>query len=197
MRELLFDTPYWLLGLFAVLGIGLWFSGNARNDKRFQYAGYASLLVALTLALLSYFVDTDREIVIKRTRQIVEAVSKKDTATALKLLHPLRILADMNRQQIADRIGTAADQFGVTNVRITSLDVTPQPLGEEMTAALAATADLANSPYPGGGVPSTWDLTWVKSNNEWLLRDITPKSVPGMDPGNLIGRLQSLKPFGK
>jgi hypothetical protein len=196
MRDLLFDTPYWLLGLFAVLGIGLWFSGNARQDKRFQYAAYASLLTALVLALLSYFVDTDREIVIRRTRQIVEAVSKKDTATALKLLHPRASLADMNRQQIADRIGTAADQFGVKNVRITSLDVAPQPLGEEMTASLAATADMTLGPY-SGGVPSTWDLTWVKSNNGWLLRDITPKSVPGSDVGTVIGRLQSLKPSGK
>ena len=196
MRELLFDTPYWLLGLFAVLGIGLWFSGNARQDKRFQYAGYASLLVALILALLSYLVDTDREIVIRRTRQIVEAVAKKDTATALRLLHPRASLADMNRQQIADRIGTAADQFGVKSVRITSLDVTPQPLGDEMTAALAATADMTVGPY-SGGVPSTWDLTWVKSNDQWLLRDITPKTVPGIDTNTLIGRLQSLKPFGK
>jgi len=196
MRDLLFDTPYWLLGLFAVLGVGLWFSGNARQDKRFQYAGYASLLVALILALLSYLVDTDREIVIRRTRQIVEAVSKKDTATALKLLHPRASLADMNRQQIADRIGTAADQFGVKSVRITSLDVAPQPLGDEMTAALAATADMTVGPY-SGGVPSTWDLTWVKSNDQWLLRDITPKTVPGIDTNTLIGRLQSLKPFGK
>ena len=197
MREFLFDTPYWLLGLFAVLGIGLWFSGNARNDKRFQYAAYASLLVAVTLALLSYFIDTDREIVLKRTHQIVEAVAKKDTATALKLLHPRASLADMNRQQIADRIGTAADQFGVKSVRITSLDVTPQPLGEEIIAALAATADLADNPYSGAGIPSTWDLTWVKSNNEWLLRDITPKSIPRMDVHTLLNRLQSLKPFGQ
>jgi hypothetical protein len=196
MRDLLFDTPFWLLGLFAVLGVGLWFSGNARQEKRLQYAGYAALLVAAALALLSYFVDTDREIVIKRTRQIVEAVSKKDTATALKLLHPRASLADMNRQQIADRIGTAADQFGIKDVRITSLDVTPQPLGEEMTAALAATANATTGVY-SGPIPSTWDLTWVKSNNEWLLRDITPKPVPGMDVRNLVDRLQSLKGFGK
>jgi hypothetical protein len=197
MRDLIFDTPLWLLGLFAVLGIGLWFSGNARRENRLQYAGYASVLLAVLLAVVSHFVDTDREIVTRRTRQIVEAVSKKDSATALKLLHPRATLGDMNRQQIADRIGTAADQFGVKSVRITSLDVTPQPLGEEITAALAATADLADNPYSGAGIPSTWDLTWVKSNNEWLLRDITPKSIPRMDVHTLLNRLQSLKPFGQ
>jgi hypothetical protein len=197
MRDLLFDTPLWLLGLFAILGIGLWFSGNARREKHLQYAGYASLLVAVLLGVLSHFVDTDREFVTRRTRQIVEAVAKKDSATALKLLHPRATLADMNRQQIADRIGTAADQFGVKGVRITSLDVTPQPLGDEITASLAATADLADNPYPGAGAPSTWDLTWVKSNNQWLLRDITPKSIPGTDVHSLINRLRSLKPFGQ
>src|SRR3954466_9699475 len=106
MRDLLFDTPFWLLGVFVVLGIGLWFSGNARQEKRLQYAGYLSLLIAGVLALLSYVVDTDREIVVKRTRQIVEAVSKKDSAAALKLLHPRATLGEMNRQQIADRVAT-------------------------------------------------------------------------------------------
>lgn len=197
MRDLLFDTPLWLLGLFAVLGIGLWFSGNARREKRLQYAGYASLLVAVLLAVVSHFVDTDREIVTRRTRQIVDAVARKDSATALKLLHPRATLGDMNRQQIADRIGTAADQFGVRAVRITSLDVTPQPLGEEITAALAVTADIADNPHPGAGAPSTWDLTWVKSNNEWLLRDITLKSIPRVDVQTMMNRIRALKPFGQ
>ena len=197
MRDFLFDTPYWFLGALAVVAVGLWISGNARQEKRLQYAAYAALLAAALLALLSHFVDTDREIVIKRTRQIVEAVEKKDSAAAQKLLHPRASLAEMNKQQIVDRIATAADQFGVRSVRVTSLEVAPSPLAPEMTVALAATADLNANPYSGAGVPSTWDLTWVKTADGWLLRDITPKSVPGLDVRNLVDRLQSLKGFGK
>jgi hypothetical protein len=196
MREFLFDTPYWLLGGLVVLGIALWVSGNARQEKRLQLAGYLAFLIAATLALLSYFVDTDRELVTKRTRQIVEAVEKKDTATAQKLLHPRATLGDMNKQQIADRIGTAADQLGIQSVRITSLEVTPQPLGNEMTATLAATANASTAVF-SGPVPSTWDLTWVKTNDGWLLRDIIPRSMPTMEPGALIDRLKGLKPAGK
>jgi hypothetical protein len=193
MRDLLFDTPYWLLGGLVILGIALWVSGNARREKRLQLGGYLAFLLALVLGLLSYFVDTDREIVTKRTRQIVEAVEKKDTATAQKLLHPRATLGDMTKQQIADRIGTAADQFGIQSVRITSLEVAPQPLGDEMTAALSATAN-ATTPFFSGPIPSTWDLTWVKTKDGWLLRDIIPRNVPGMDPGSLVDRIKSLRP---
>ena len=199
MRDLLFDTPYWLLGGLVVLGIALWFSGNARQEKRLRLAGYLAFLVALVLALLSYCVDTDREIVTRRTRQIVEAVEKKDTATAQKLLHPRASLgqrADMNKQQIADRIATAADQFGIQSIRITSLEVTAQPLGAEMTATLAATANTTMGGF-SGPIPSTWDLTWVKTNDGWLLRDIIPRQVPSMDPATLLEHLKNLKPAGK
>ena len=196
MRDLLFDTPYWLLGGLVVLGIALWFSGNARQEKRLQFAAYLAVLVAAVLALLSHFVDTDREIVIKRTRQIVEAVEKKDSAAAQKLLHPRATLSDMNKQQIADRIKTAADQFGIQGIRITSLEVAPQPLGAEMTAALAATANMNVGPY-SGGVPSTWDLTWVKTADGWLLRDITPKTVPGLSVGTMVDRLKGIKGLGQ
>jgi len=198
MRDFLFDTPYWLLGGLAVLGIALWFSGNARQEKRLQLAGYFALLIAVTLGLLSYFVDTDREIVIRRTRQIVQAVENKDAATAQQLLHPHASLgrsAEMNKQQIVDRIGTAADQFGIHSIRITSLVVTPQPLGQEMTVTLAATANSTFGGY-SAPVPSTWDLNWVKTNDGWLLRDIIPQQVPTMDPSSLVDRLKSFKPPG-
>jgi hypothetical protein len=193
MRDLLFDTPYWLLGGLVVLAIALWLSGN---EKRLQLAAYVALLVAAILALLSHFVDTDREVVIRRTREIVQAVEKKDSAAALKLLHPRATLADMTRQQIADRIATAADQFGIQNIRVTSLEATPQPLGAEMTAALAATANVTGSLY-SGAVPSTWSLTWVKTADGWLLRDIVPQNVPGMSVNNMVDRLRGLKGFGQ
>jgi hypothetical protein len=197
MRDFLFDTPYWFLGALVVVAVGLWLSGNARQEKRLKYAAYAALLAAAALALMSRLVETDREIVTRQTRAIVQAVEKKDAAAAQKLLHPRATFADMNKQQIADRIATAADQFGVRSVRITSLEVAPQALGGEITAALAATADLNANPYSGAGVPSTWDLTWVKTDQGWLLRDIVPKTIPTMDVGTLIGQLRSPRGLGK
>ena len=197
MRDFLFDTPYWLLGALGVVAVALWVSGNARQERRLQYTAYFVLLIAAALAILSRMVETDREVVTRQTREIVQAVEKKDSAAAQKLLHPRASLAEMNKQQIVDRIGTAADQFGIRGVRITSLEVAASPLAPEMTAALAATADLNANPYSGAGVPSTWDLTWVKTADGWLLRDITPKSVPGMDVGTLLNRFQSLRGLGK
>jgi hypothetical protein len=102
----------------------------------------------------------------------------------------------MKKQAIVDRIGSAVDQFGIKGVRITSIDV-QKGMDNEMTAAVAATADMEVGGY-SGGVPSTWDLVWEKTADKgWLLRDITPKSVPGMDVQTLIGRLEGLGGFAR
>lgn len=194
MRDFLFDTPYWFLGVLVVAGVVAWVSGNARQDKRLRAAGYGLFLLAAALGALSYFVDTDSERVIKRTHEIVKAVETKDKATAQKLLHPRVTISgsNMTKQQIVDVVGTAVDQFGIRGVSIVSLDVQPQPLGDEIIAALAATTGVNIGPY-SGNVPSNWSLTWQKTQDGWQLRDITPQKVPGMDTGSLVGRLEGMR----
>ena len=36
MRDFLFDTPYWFLGLLGLAGIALFLSGNARQEARLR-----------------------------------------------------------------------------------------------------------------------------------------------------------------
>lgn len=189
MTDLLFDTPYWLLAALLVLGAGLWVAGNNRRNRNLQTAGFAAIGLLLALVLLSYFIDTDRETVIKRTRGIVESVEKKDRAAADKLLHPRVRLGDMNRESILARIPTAVDQFNIKGINITSLEV--KPAGENMIASLGATANLESNIY-SGGVPSTWELVWEKTDSGWLLREIKPLSVPTMDAQSLLSRLKGI-----
>src|SRR5688572_31859403 len=88
MTDYLFDTPYWLLALLAVIGVAILVSANARQDKRLGGIGAAVLALGVVLALVSYFVQTDKEKALSRTRELVTAVEKKDTAALDRLLHP-------------------------------------------------------------------------------------------------------------
>jgi hypothetical protein len=192
MSDYLFDTPYWLLGVLGVAAVALLVSSNARQDKRLRAVGLGVLGVAALLALLSYFVDTDKEKVNKRTRQLVQAVEKKDKATVDQLLHPKARLGGrdgMDKAQIVDRVGTAIDQFNIKAIRITSMDV--RPVDEDIEVILSATADMDLQVW-SGGVPSDWRLVWEKSGGDWLLRDIIPMKVPQMEVGTLINRLKGM-----
>jgi len=188
MQDFLFDTPYWFLGILIVAGVTLWISGNNRQNNSLKRAALASFLLALTLGLLSLFIDTDKEKVIKRTRQLIVAVEKQDKFTAEKLLHPQVELGEMNKAAIVNRIGSAASQFHVKSIRLTSIDV--QPIGQDLSAIIAAVAETEFSGF-SAGMPSTWNLVWEKTEQGWLLRDIRPINVPGVDMQNLTGRLKA------
>jgi hypothetical protein len=192
MSDYLFDTPYWLLGVLGVAAIALLVSANSRQDKRLRSAGLAVLGVAVMLALLSFFVDTDKEKVEKRTRQLVAAVEKKDRATVDRLLHPKARLGGrdgLDKAQILDRVGTAVDQFNIKSIRVTAMDV--RATDEDIEVILSAAADLDMQVW-SGAVPSDWRLVWEKSGGEWLVREIIPMKVPQMEVGTLINRLKGL-----
>jgi hypothetical protein len=189
MADLLFDTPYWLLGLLAVAGVALWVSGNGRRDKKLQRVGYGLLAVGVALFAISWLVDTDREVVSKRTRQVVAAVDHKDAATLAKLLHPDATLGDLNKQQIVDAAKKAMDRYRLKNVRASSVETT-QPNRAEVIVDLGVTADIDTSVW-SGSVPTGWKLVWAKSGGEWLLRDIkSDRPPPGIDMGNEVRSLR-------
>lgn len=188
MQDFLFDTPYWFLGLLGVIGAALWISGNSRQNKRLQQASFAVFFLAVLLGTLSLLIDTDKEKVIKRTRQLISAVEKQDKFIADKLLHPQVELGNLDKPSIVERIGTAASEFHIKSISITSITV--EPAGQDLSVIMAATANVDHSLW-SGPVPSTWKMVWEKSGQEWLLREISPINIPYVDMQTITGRLKS------
>ena len=113
MQDFLFDTPWWAFVMIGIVGVALFMSGNARQNKGALRAGVAVLLVGVLLAITSYLVDTPKEKVLKGTHALVTAAVDRDKATMNAELHPSATLAGWNRQQIIDGAATLADQFGL------------------------------------------------------------------------------------
>jgi hypothetical protein len=188
MSDFFFDTPYWFLGLLGVVAIGPFISGNARQESRLKIAALATLLLAVVLVLLSHFIDTDKEKVAKRTRQFIEAVEKKDKATVASLLHSRASLAWMRKDDIVEKSATVVDDFHLTNIRATSLDV-DQPNRNEIQATVNVSAHVETGGW-AGDPPSSWLFTWERTTNGWLVTEIKPIKLPGIDLATLIGRMR-------
>src|SRR2546429_9748526 len=58
MRNLLFDTPWWLLAGLAVVAVTLLVSGNNRQDKNLKRGGLFFLGLLILLSLTSHFLGT-------------------------------------------------------------------------------------------------------------------------------------------
>src|SRR4051812_39388252 len=112
LRELLFNTPWWMLTAVFVVGATVWWSGNNRQNKRLKLGGLILLALAVAWAVVGYAIDTPVEKVTKGTRAFVAAVVNRDKATVGKLLHPKATLYQWGRQDIIDGAVQYADQFG-------------------------------------------------------------------------------------
>jgi len=191
MRDLLFDTPWWLLTLLGLVGIVLFMSGNARQHKGLLRAGIAVILLGVVLAVVSYLVDTPREKVIKGTRALVKAAVDRDKTTLNAELHPNASLAGWKRLQIIDGAVAYADQFGLKSATITGMEV-KQDEPSMMTVTMRVVAQFSGKQAYFDTVPTDWQLTWWEtSNGQWLLKDVTP-----LGGGNLSGGQLAKQYFG-
>lgn len=187
MTDWIFDTPYWVLGVLVVGAIALFVAGNNRQDKPLKRLALAALGLAVLLAVVSYFVDTDREKVGKKTREFVGAVEKKDTATVERLLHPSADLRGMRKKEIVKAAGEAVDAYHLKDVRITSMDV--RSTGDTIIAVIQVGANVEVGGF-GGNAPSTWQLTWVKTELGWQLQTIDALNLPFADINSVLSRFR-------
>jgi len=190
MTQYLFDTPYWLLALIAVIGVALLISANTRQEKRLGRAGALVLFVGVILFLLSYIVETDKETVRKRTRELAAAVENKDTRALDRLLHPGANIAGspLTKPEILDMIPRQVDRYQISNIRLSPEE--PRQLSTgliEITATITADARGVGA---AGSTPTDWQFAWIKTPEGWRLRDIRPIkfSIGNVDLQSLISR---------
>ena len=174
MRDLLFDTPWWLLTLIGIAGIALFMSGNARQNKGLLRSGLVVLLLGILLAVVSYLVDTPREKVIKGTHTLVQAAVERDKTKLAASLHPNASLAGWNRQQIIDGAVVYADRFGLKSATITGMEV-KEDNASQYTVTMRVIARFQGQNLPYDNVPTDWRLNWWEMpDGKWVLKDVIP-----------------------
>jgi hypothetical protein len=168
-----FDTPWWLPACLAVTGAVLFYVANNRQEVRLRTVGLAILCVAVLLAGVSYFVDTDREKAEDRSRAIVRAVHDKDWPALRSLLEKNTTVGILNGptvyrggEQIAARAQDATEKYGVQSVTVTSLDSRQDQTLITVTVSVLSTQAVVPT------ITSRWEFDYLQSADGWYLNEI-------------------------
>ena len=184
MTDLLFDTPWWLPTLIALVGIVLFVRGNRNQNAILRTAGGAVLSIALLLILVSYFVDTDKEICINRTRQLVRAVEQGEWKTFEAMLDPGATLELQGNPYLTgrDSISKTA-QAGVQRIGLKSVTMTGKHATQTADSVTVSFRVFTEQEYTlGRPVDSDWEIDWQKSSGVWRARRIREINVAGATP---------------
>lgn len=170
MLELLFDTPWWLPT--TILGIGAFvaYTGNQRLEKKVVRSGLAIILAGLLVMLISYLVETNRERAIRRTREVVAAVHKRDWQALQGGIDPQTNFYGLRGPtEITSSAQTAAERSQVTSARIISerVDVASTVINVRIRVASEAF---------GRWVTTDWQFQYQNLGQGWILYNIVALS---------------------
>jgi hypothetical protein len=174
VSDLLFDTPWWLPTIIIAVGLFAFLSGNKRTIRWLRNAGLAVVGVGLLLIAVSWLVDTDKEVVIKRSRELVKDVEGREWDAAGKLM-----ASDVRfegagrtydgRDGLIAGARVAVESVGLNTATVTK--VTPTVMGPTVISEFRVFAD-ANK-VGGQQVPTDWQLHWAKSPDRgWVVTEI-------------------------
>ncbi len=181
MSDLLFSTPWWLPTAMIAVGIALFISGNARQRSQIRNGGAGLIALAVVLILVSYFVETAKEKIARESRELVRAVEARDWAKMKSLLDLKSSLGIEsmtiygNRDDVVKGTQSAADQYGLKSVHITSLEA------DQTQTVITVNLDVLTEQdfSMGRPIPSSWQFEWEKLGENWTLYRITCLRIGG------------------
>ena len=194
LRDLVFDTPWWILLAIGIVGVVVWMSGNNRQNKRQKLAGLIVLLFGVALFVVSWLVDTPKEIAIRQTHQFIQAIVARDKPTLRKLLHPKIAAGALGKEDVVEAAPVYADQFGLKSATITGMEVAEHPDEGSVTTTFAVFSRHDSSVIPTDTIKTSWQFVWVDTDNGWQLRNIEPLGAPQMDQKTIRQRYLSTRP---
>lgn len=180
----LFEVPWWLPAGVALIGSVLLYTGNARREKPLLRVGAGLVLLAIILTLVSYLVDTDREKVVKRTRQLVAAIGKQQWPEVSSLLHPDAQLRPFfhGRQEIVDSAQRVGSDLP-TEAKV--MDIKAEQHGQTVVVRFGVL-----SQHSFGPITSYWELEWVSTAEGWQMKEATLTRMGGdLNVDQVMGRI--------
>jgi hypothetical protein len=192
MRDLLFNVPWYLPTLLAIAGLALFVSGNRRQRPPVRTVGVALIGLAILWGVVSYLVETPKEICERQTRQYVRAVAAQDWNTFDRLMEPDVKFTDGANWEIAGRnnwagdVKSGAQQIGLKSAVITDLKVAESGGAVTTTIRVFSTQDVTMD----RPVDSDWELEWRPAGNRWLLHELRALHVSGASLDQVRGMLR-------
>jgi hypothetical protein len=183
MSDLLFDVPWWLVGLLLIVGMSVFVSGNRRQNPRIRESGAGLILLAVIWGAVSYLVDTDKEKCQKQSKQFVQSVVAQDWVTFDNLLDtdvafrfsgsPWSIVG---KDTLDHALRTDIHQIGVESARVSGIDA-KQELGTVTVHLSVWSTQKSTMDQP---LNSEWEFDWQKQADKWLLHEVRALRVANL-----------------
>jgi hypothetical protein len=182
MSNLLFDTPYWILGALAIVGIALFVTGNNRTDATLRNLGVAVVGVGLLMLLVSWVVDTNEEKCLKRSKQLVEAVEKRDWDTFNQLVSPRAKLSIMgapgistyrNRDEMLAGAREGVERYDLKSATVYDSEV------KSNVDYISVDVSIYSEQGQGiiGSLQTAWQFDWQETDTGWVCVEVIAKRV--------------------
>lgn len=185
--NLLLDAPLWLIGIMVLVAAGLLFNGLRSGQDSLRKSAMILFVVAVALLALKWVVPTDEKKVDRKTRELLTAIGSGKWAEAGPMLSHTTMLG-WQGDQLTTAAKFAADHYGLSSIRVTSLEVKKEPL-----VLTVQTSVLTRSNNPSYDiVPSTWTFEYQKRGNEWVLIRIVPIKIANFQGADIESILRGL-----
>jgi hypothetical protein len=193
MYEFFFSVPWWAPTILVIVGLAVMTRGNRRQNQRTRDIGIGVILLGVAWAVISFLVDTPKEICTKQTRVFVQSVVSKDWTTFDNLLDPdvryAFVDGDWNmvgRERLDTAVRADIDQIGVSSASVSGLEASDN--GDTVTTKFTVLS--AQKATMDQMVPSSWDFDWHKSSSgRWVVSEIRCRSVANLSASEIRSTL--------
>lgn len=175
LTDLVLHVPWWAAALLALAGAALAVVGNRRLDKTMQRLGVALVLLAVVLAILHAIFPSQREILEKRTRQIVAAIDHKDWSALHNLLETNTALGTASRtlatgrDTITSLTKSASETYGLKSIWISGIQ------SRRTDTLITVSVDVVSNQDEtlDRPVASSAQFDYQENGDDWVLEKIT------------------------
>ncbi|MBC7783581.1 MAG: nuclear transport factor 2 family protein [Burkholderiales bacterium] len=158
MPELLANPPWYVPSVVALIAVILLFQGNSRQNKNMKTAGLICSLIAAGILVMATVLESTHEALARKTREIAEAVDKRDWPKFSALLDPeVRFYFYNGRDQLTKGAEKSAEDIGVKDITIGNIEINEDANAYQVD--FTATADLS---IASRRAPTNWRFFWTR-----------------------------------
>lgn len=178
--ESLYELSWWVPAALAIGAVAMVWMGITQLNKKLRLAGAGLLLAAVGLAVFSHYMESEREMVLRRSRELVAAIEKRDRPAMLARLHPnVQVMNFRGRDALADAAINAAEAFKLQSAKVVSAHAEDDEGLYVVHMQVAATFDRPSI--------SNWKMKWAPMADGWILLRAESEGGPGFSSATLEG----------
>ncbi len=156
----------WVMGQLSVIGLWSW-----RRTPATHRAVWLGLVTLPLLMLLSTAVVTRGEEISATCRTLARHVERGEIAKIGDALSGDFSAADLNRDALIERVGSAIARFKISRLRLKCFEFAFDS-DNRATVEFAATCQVRTTDAYFDRVPSRWRLKLKRSHETWLITSI-------------------------